>query len=201
MKRSVLGFLFLAVIGLGFVGCAPTMQLKTEGSASVAVNKSALHYIVPPTATDSAQTKDLYPLVVAAFQQNQIALTTSKKSAAYVVTWGTELKSYPIRSLQPVPGYYPYGGNLNVNSYDYGGVGINGMPATGPQYTPVVSSYNLQHFSITVWKTAGGANAQPVQAWSGSAVTGTHSAKEPAVIIDQIVARYGTTYSGNAEIK
>jgi hypothetical protein len=198
MKRSVLGFLFGVVVGLAFVGCAPTISLQTQGSAAVAVNKSALHYIVPPTATESAQTKSLYPLVVAAFRQNQIALTSSKKAATYVVTWGTEQKSVPVKSLQTVPGYYPYGGNLNVNSYDYGGVGIYGQPATGPQYVPVVSSYNMQHFTITVWKQGG---PQPVEAWSGTGATGVQAAKDPAVIIDQIVAHYGTNFNGNAEIR
>jgi hypothetical protein len=200
MKITALRFLLLAVASVVLSNCAPTMYVQTEGNTSGMLSKSALHYIVPPTATDSVDVKNLYPFIVSAFESNHIALTKDKKNAAFLVTWGTESQSKQMHTVQTVNGSPDWYGNLNVNSYAYG-PGTAGMSATGPQYIPVVRSYRMQNFSIHVWKNdpASGSASTPV--WSGSATAGATDVKNPATIINDIVARYGTNFAGHSEIR
>jgi hypothetical protein len=200
MKSPVFNFLFVAMIGFVLAGCAPTMSIKTEGSSGASLDKGALHYIIPPRASDPAEMKNLYPLVVEAFKQNQIALTSSRKAAVYTVTWGSEEKSTQVKSLQGTP-YSSGWGSLNANAADAWGNSIYGQSATGPEYNSVMRSVKMQSFMITVWKKEGAENAQPVQVWTGNAEIDYHDAKHAAVIIDQIVARYGTNFEGQAQIK
>ncbi len=164
----------------------------------MALNKSALHYIIPPAATDSTENKNLYPVVVNAFQINHIALTSNKKDAAFLVTWGTQDQSKQIRTLQAVP-TSSYPGLNNVNAYDYYGYGAYGQSPTGPTYIPVMRSYHMQNFTISIWRNEGA--QKPVLAWNGSATAGAGDVKDPAPIIDDIVARYGTTFEGDTQIK
>ena len=200
MKSPVRSFLFLA-IGFGLAGCAPTMSIKTEGSSSAALNKSALHYIIPPRASDPVGMRNLYPLVVEAFKQNQIALTESRAAAFYTVTWGSEEKSTQVKSLQGTPYSAGQWGTLNANSADAWGNPIFAQSATGSEYNSVMRSVKVQSFMITVWKKEGADNSQPVQVWTGSAEIDFHDAKDPGVVINQIVARYGTNFEGQAQIK
>jgi len=173
------------------------MHLQTEGTG--ALNKSALHYIVPPAVTDSAQNKNLYPIIVNAFQNNHIALTQNRKNAAYLVTWGTETQSKQRRELISANSSPDWNNNLNVNSYTYYGA-ANGISATGPQYASVMQSYHMQNFTINVWNNTPSANKQSTPAWSGSASTSLEDAKNPAGIINDIVARYGTNFEGESAI-
>jgi hypothetical protein len=196
MKIATLRFLFLTGASVVLSNCAPTMYVQTEGNTSGVLSKSALHYIVPPTATDSSDVKNLYPVVVNAFESNHIALTKNKKDAAFLVTWGAENESKQMHTVQAINSSPDWNSNLNMNSY-YG----TGMSATGPQYVPVVRSYRMQNFSIHVWKNDPSTGSTSTPIWSGSATAGASDVKNPATIIDDIVARYGTNFTGNSEIR
>jgi len=196
MNMTVLRFLFLAVTAVALGSCAPTMYVQTEGNASGVLSKNALHYIMPPAATDSAAVKNLYPLVVSAFEKNHIALTKNRKDAAFVVTWGTESQSKQMHTVQAVNSSPDWNSNLNLNSY-YGG----GMSATGPQYVPVVRTYRMENFAVHVWKNEPSSGNASTPIWSGSATAGSGDVKNPAPIIDDIVARYGTNFTGNSQIR
>jgi len=200
MKTHIFRFLFLLLVGGVLTNCAPTMYVQTGGnSGGAALNKSALHYIVPPTATDSQQAKDLYSVVVSAFQNNHIALTAQKKEAAFLVTWGTESESKQRRTVVASNSSPDWNSNLNVNSSSY--YGPNGLSATGPQYTSVVQSYRMQNFTINIWKNDSAKTTSTAPIWSGSATAYPQDAKNPTAIINDIVAHYGTTFAGNTEIK
>jgi hypothetical protein len=196
MKITALRFLFSIFAVVALSCCAPTMYVQTGGSSGSTLNKSALHYILPPAATDPVETKNLYPVVVGAFQSNHIALTTNRKDAAFLVTWGTESQSKQMHTVQAVY-TSDWNSNLNVNSY----YGAGGISPTGPQYVPVIRSYRMQNFTINIWKNdPSGSNAK-TPLWSGSATAGSGDVKNPATIVDDIVARYGTNFQGNSEIR
>jgi hypothetical protein len=187
----------LALVSLAITGCAPTMSVTTQSSGA-ALDRNALHYIVPPSMNDSIERRQLYPIVENAFRQNHITLTDNKNAAAYIVTWGTEPKSTQVKSIQgsqSATGWY----NLNNNAYDVWGNPMGGISPTGPQYTTVMHSQLTQEYTISVWKkeSAGGQHL----VWNGHASVEPHDTQNAASIIDGIVARYGTTFSGSTEIK
>ena len=171
-------------------------QNKTGGS----LDKSALHYITPPTAGDSPQLRNLYPLVVKAFQKSHIALTESRKDATYVVTWGSHESTTQVSSLQTLPYNNPYGGNLNANASSYGYATFAQNP-TGPEYARVMRSINMQNFAITVWKRSSPDSPPSEVVWDGVATAEARHSKDPAVIINELVARYGTNFKGNTTLK
>ena len=197
MNNPVLRFLFLTVAVIGLSNCAPTMHIQTEGNATGALNKSALHYIMPPAASDSPEVKNLYPVVVNAFQNNHIALTKNRKDAAFVVTWGVESQSKQTHTYTVINGTSDWNSTLNQNS-SYGGTG---MSATGPQYVPMVRTYQVENFSIHVWKNEPGASNASTPIWNGNASIGSKDMVNTAPIVDNIVARYGTNYQGNSQLQ
>ena len=200
MKLFGMNFIALALAALVLISCAPTMYVQTTSDASASLSKSALHYIIPPANTDSQQNKNLYQMVVNAFQVNQIAVTKSKNEAAYLVTWGVQDQSKQVRRIQATPTNSWYGQN-NVNGYGIYGEPIYGQAATGPNYVPVITSYQMQNFTISVWKNEATGKHTSTAVWSGSATAGTGDVKDPSKIIDEIVVRYGTNFQGNTEIR
>lgn len=179
------------------------MYVQTEGDSSIALDKRALHYIVPPKLTDSIQTRNLYPMVINAFRKNGIALTDNKQNATYLVTWGAQDKSTQVNTFAAMPTYSTTTGNVNINSYDSNAsaYGTYSQTTTGTDYVPMTFTYNMRTFIISVWRRASPGSHQAVIAWHGGARAGLQDVKDPRVIIDDIVARYGTSFSGNAEIK
>jgi len=199
MKSHLLGFLVFLAVGLALTGCAPTMSVNTQNNSGGALDRNALHYITPPSAAATPQTANLYPLVVKAFQQNHIALTQNRKDATYIVTWGSHQTTTQVSSLQQMGYYNPYGGNLNANAYNYGNPAFAQSP-TGPEYARIMQSVNMQNFAITVWKRPDPTSPPSQIAWDGTATIAPRDAKDPAAIINSIVARYGTNFKGNATV-
>lgn len=179
------------------------MYVQTEGDSSIRLNKNASHYIVPPGDSDSIQTRNLYPLVVAAFRKNEIALTDNKQEATYLVTWGSADKSTQVNTVTAIPTYSTTTGNVNINSYNSGAsaYGTYLQTTTGTDYVPVTYTYDMRTFIISVWRRASPGSHQAVIAWHGGARVDLQNVKDPVAIIDDIVARYGTNFTGNAQIK
>jgi hypothetical protein len=203
MKKISLNLLFLFVMGFALSSCAPTMYVQTEGDSTITLNKNAPHYIVPPEPSDSIQTRNLYPMVVEAFRKNNIALTDNRHEASYLVTWGSRDNSTQVHTFEALPTYATTTGNVNLNSYDSGasGYGTYSETTTGTDYVLITYTYNMRTFIISIWRRASPGSHESVIAWHGGARAGLQDVNDPAVIIDDIVARYGTNSSGNAEIK
>ncbi len=165
------------------------------------MDPGAPHYIVPPSPNDSIERRQLYPIVENAFRQNHIALTDSKSAAAYIVTWGTEEKSTQVKSVQNIPsgGDYWGQGSVNNNAYNMWGYPTGGSSVTGPQYNTVMRSVLVREYTISVWKKESSGGQHLV--WNGHASANPKDAQNAASIVNGIVARYGTTFSGNTEIK
>lgn len=203
MKTSTLHFFLFIAIGFTLSSCAPSMYVQTEGDSSVTLDRHASHYIVPPEPNDSIQTRNLYPMVVRAFRKNNIALTENRHEASYLVTWGSEDKSEQVHTFAAMPTYSTTTGSLNVNSYNSGtsGYGTYSETTTGTDYVPITYTYNMRTFIISIWRRASPGSHESVIAWHGGARAGLQDVKDPSIIIDDIVARYGTNFMGKAEIK
>ncbi len=203
MKHYAINLLFLILVGSCLSSCAPTMYVETEGDSSVTLNRNALHYVVPPANNDSIQKRNLYPMVIRAFQQNHIALTDNKQDATYLVTWEMGNKTTQVNTVEAVPTYSTTTGNVNVTGYDSGGSGYGtySQTTTGTDYVPVTYTYNMKDFIISVWRRASPGSHETVIAWHGGARAGARDVKDPQPIINEIVARYGINSKGNAEIK